>query len=88
MHPLLNVLNADLSALFSHLSVLVACHSLANGNNHLQVGASFGDSDGNSFLGIQAFLVCDYTFASCIWKLGEGILSFFLKIQNGCSRYY
>jgi hypothetical protein len=27
-------------------SVFVACHSLANGNNHLQVRASFGDPDG------------------------------------------
>ncbi len=50
-------------------SVLVACHSLANGNNHLPVGASLGDPDGNCFLGIQAsmFVFIPLPVASGSW---------------------
>ncbi len=50
-------------------SVFVACHSLANGNNHLQVRASFGDPDGNCFLGIQAsmFVFIHLPVASGSW---------------------
>jgi hypothetical protein len=55
-------------------SVLVACHSLANGNNHLQVGASFGDPDGNCFLGIQASM---FVFCQLHLEVGGGNPVFF-----------